>query len=277
MIFKGKRNSRSKAQHTAHPSSTAPQGDTAPQNTARHSKRQRHPRAAPPSHRAGRDTPKHTATHHSTRHQQQRRPNRHRTTRRAAQHSTANTGKGPKPTPPAKEDGQQGSTARHHTATQHHRTQDKPQGSGHHNKPQHTAGRQAKRPGRRNRDNTRQRKTTAGNQTQQRTAGNHRQQHTAPAGANKTTRHHQQDTTQTAPHRTTNDHQSNAAPHPRREHKHGPRQGTKQRQQGAAAQGKNHAQHRITTQHQAEHKTHHDTAARQATTHTEQAQPGSNQ
>ena len=153
----------------------------------------------------------------------------------------------------------------------HHR------GAGHHNKPQHTAGRQARRPGRSNRDNTRQQKTTACNQTQQRIAGNHRQQHTAPAGANETTRHHQQDTPQTAPQRTINDHQSNAAPHPRREHNHGPREGTRQRQQGAAARRKNQAHHRHATQQQAKHKTHHDTAARQATTHTEQAQPGGSQ
>ena len=47
------------------------------------------------------------------------------TTRRTAQHSSAHTGEGHKPTPPAKENRQQGNTA-----TQHHRTQDTPKGSG---------------------------------------------------------------------------------------------------------------------------------------------------
>ena len=87
---------------------------------------------------------------------------------------------------------QHGTTRQHRTTE--HRTQHR--GAGHHNKPQQIAGQQATRPGRRIYDNTHQRKTTAGDQTQQRTASNHRQQHAAPASAGETTRHHQQDTTQ---------------------------------------------------------------------------------
>ena len=128
--FKGKRNTRSKGEHTAQHSTTAPEGDAAPQNTARHSKTPRRTRAAPPHHRKPRETPQHTTTHHSTKHQQQRRPNWHRATRRAAQHGTVHTGKVHKPTPPAMENGQQGATAQHHTATQDYGTLDTAQGSG---------------------------------------------------------------------------------------------------------------------------------------------------
>ena len=96
----------------------------------------------------------------------------------------------------ANDNGQQGTKARGHTATQSHRTQDTAQGS--HNKLKHTAGRRATRPGRTTRAKARQWKTTTDNQIEQRTPRNHRQQHTAPASANEVTGQHQKDTTQTA-------------------------------------------------------------------------------
>ena len=105
-----------------------------------------------------------------------------------------------KQTPPAKEKGQQGTTARHHTDTRHHRTQHRR--AGHLDEPKHTTAHLATRPDRGTSDNTRYQKTTAGSRhggispDQHRTAVKSRKQQEAPTGAQTTAKNitGQQDT-----------------------------------------------------------------------------------
>ena len=91
-------------------------------------------------------------------------------------------------------------TTRQQSATEH-RTEHR--GAARHNKPKHTAGQEATRTGRSSRAKAHQRKSTAGNQTQQRTPSNHRHQQTARASRNEATGQHQQEPTQKEAHHTT--------------------------------------------------------------------------
>ena len=212
-------------------------GKPAAQDNTQHSPAAR-PRKATRHRRTQHSTARHHDTpHHATgqhqhttgRQARQRRTQRH-TTARGTNNSTDHTGteqqEAQRNTAPqtqeedknqhhhqSKTDSRapQSGTTQQHSTTEHG-TQHR--GAGRHNKPQHTAGQQAMRPGGRTRDKAHQQKTTAGNQTQQGTPSKHRQQHTTPARANEATEHRQHETMETAAHHTTgsNTEQHSTAP-----------------------------------------------------------------